>query len=59
MKLPQKPKEYSKYQIHTPPETQLKIDDLFQDILNSLNQIIDYQEFLDDRLKDLEKGELY
>ena len=59
MKLPQKSKKYSEYQIHTIPETQLKIDDLFEDILDSQNKIIDYIEQLEERIRDLEKNELY
>ncbi|MEK6883087.1 MAG: hypothetical protein AABY22_25910 [Nanoarchaeota archaeon] len=59
MKLPPKPKNYSEYKTHTIPETHIKIDDLFEDIIETQNKIIDYLEYLEDRIKDLEKGELY
>ena len=59
LKLPPKQKDYFEYKTYTIPETHIKIDDLFEDIIETQNKIIDYLEYLEDRIKDLERGELY
>lgn len=59
MKLPLKLGNYETYKTKTDKYIEIKIHNLFPDLLNSLNETIDYIEQLEERIRDLEKNELY